>query len=230
MSIRPTSLAELQKMYSAFAPPKKAPKPRVLWALADFYSYLSEYLVVIYADTDTPYQEILTQIETISLEEESQLFKAYFDRPAGKFRRKLLDQPSLHPVPKEISRVHPVLRAVMLQIALGDQEIITFTQQFSDKFLNRAAARASMYRITKRAESIGQIMQDKFRSNLKQVLEESSSSGCLLPGYWLGVEYAVPSRRDERGAACGFHLHGQIVANKATLPDIKDHLINRCIS
>ncbi|KAA1189256.1 hypothetical protein F0M18_16425 [Pseudohalioglobus sediminis] len=221
MSVQSANFAEIQKKYSAHAPTKIAPKPHTLWALADFYRYISKQLVVIYGDSNTPYQDILANIKALPTTEVHQLFQSYIDSPAGELKRLLLNRPSLRSLSSELSKINPVLRAVLLQTALGDREIVTFTQQFSDKFLNGAATRASMLNASKRAPSIGQIMHTKFRTNLKEIFERKYGNGFVLPQYWFGVEYAIPSRRHERGEASGFHLHGQITADRDTLPDIK---------
>lgn len=219
------TLAGLREKHAEFQSHTIAPNPRALWAAAHFFSFINEELAVIGGNTNTQYQSILSHINELPGNKRQKLIDKFFGKPAGKYYRSLLHQPSLRIISTEPSRVHDGIWAVMLQLAMGDQDhILTFTQRFSDKFLQKAARRASVNAVTQRKESLGEIMQVKIRSSLKQTLERQLGDGYVMPRYLFAVEHITPSNSKKRGLECGFHLHGLIVATKSSLPHIKQAL------
>ncbi len=216
------TLAELRKKYSAPQRTLAAPKSRVLWVAHEFIRHLEKELAVICAGSATPYQSMLAHINGLSPSDKAKLIESFLSEPTGLLYSQLLSQPSLYPVSRDISKVHPELRAAMLQLALGENNhIVTFTQQFSDKFLRNAAKRASIADPGAGKRSLGEIMHVKFRNSLKDALRSAYGAEHPLPRYWATVEHAIPSRAQLRGSECGFHMHGQIIASKESLPEIK---------
>ncbi|KZX59191.1 hypothetical protein A3709_16750 [Halioglobus sp. HI00S01] len=112
---------------------------------------------------------------------------------------------------------HGYTKAVMFQLALGNENVCTHSIRFSDEFMDRISKHSS--------QSISQVVNKTIKKSLKETWSESPlADGVPMPLYVHVLDYPEYVKRDtgkkvdplERGPG-GFHVHGLIQADDVQL-------------
>jgi len=201
---------------------KKAPSPHWLWPARAWLLHLEQSLSVNRETTSTPYQDILKTLQGYSGPELQSLVTQFFERPAGSIHyalmRPMRDFPALG---NDISKSPVMIRLVMYHHALSGQggNVCTFTLNFSEKYINRVAARSCS------GDSFSSILNDKLKYELKNMFKDN---GLATPEFFFVVEQPRPDCRGPHGGVLKgkdrLHLHGEINADSLTLPLVKEAL------
>lgn len=182
--------------------------------LANFVRFASRCHVVYGLSSNTPYSptQTLAWLASLSKSERQQLVADFLSS------EELLGD--ILPVVFEgltagtnLSRQSDFIKASMMQIALGNEDIATYSLRFGSDFMVRAGNR--------KHESITQVINKAVKASLASVWKKNNLDGLVpAPSYWHVLDYpdAIP---EERGPG-GFHIHGEIVTPNGILRYVRE--------
>ncbi len=204
---------------------KNAAQPHRYRVLQQWLLYLESNLPVNRGLGSTPNQDLVSALERLPETEVRALVLKFFSaRPAYLW---LMAPEQGFPMPgNDLSKVLLSIRLLTFQTALSGQggNLCTFSLNFDEAFLEKAAARSS------KADSFTSILNDKMKRELRLVFDdEFGRDNFILPPYWWVLEHAPPdSKGVKKNVPKGiraFHIHGEIVASNELLPLVKDGLV-----
>ncbi|MEM1111512.1 MAG: hypothetical protein AAGI11_06360 [Pseudomonadota bacterium] len=186
---------------------KTSPSPVYMRPAAAFVRFLRKNHVVIYANSPSPTstltapsnQGLLNTLESLPPEDLQSLITEFLkSHPvdamllAARLKGKTISS--------DLSKADPFIRFAMYQVALGDENVCTFTVRLGQDFLERLSQRTH--------DNLSQLINDRVKTCLNEFLP-----GQAVP-FWFVLENSGTD-------IAGFHIHGEVVADKDTLPLVK---------